>query len=415
MRSSAGVLAGVTARQKVLLLWVFITASHGVSAQELSLAEAFNRALINHPTTRYAEGRARAADTYRDGADNWLAATPSVATRYNTDRVADDIGEREWELILNLPVMPVGERDARMASAAEQSHEAQTEAEHLKLRVAGDVRQLWWQWHRARHELESAQLALTSITRIRDQIARQVEVGASPRADLLLVETQVLDHDSRVLDARAEVDHATRRWSALTGSTSVPSATPEVMVEGEHEQLLIVHPTLRWLTARVNQTAADEMLQASRWSSKPVVGIGYRGERPSVGEHEIQSLGVFFEMPLDFGGYNRSAESLAIRAHADSELDLALQRRNLEVALHDAELAVEAERRASTVAKARLSAAEESARLVRLSFEVGDTSLLALLQAEEALADARAEYGLRHLQAAEAVSLFNQASGVLPL
>jgi cobalt-zinc-cadmium efflux system outer membrane protein len=379
-----------------------------------TVREAWQAALALHPTRAYAQSLDESAEMVEADADRWLGNPASVATRYNTDRIADDIGEQEWEVILNLPLMTPGERASRQSAAEGTRSAAAANHRVLELQVAGEVRRLLWDVHVAMLEQELAQRALASTRRLVDHVRQLVAAGSRARNELLAVEADLLEREQALIDAEAELEHMQWRWLRLTGLEQVPLGQPETQAAGEHDGLLMAHPVHHWREAELATARASEALQGSTWVNKPTLGLGYRGERGSRFEDEIQSLGLFFEVPLDFGQYNRRAEASAHQQAGEAALNLSLTQRQLKQQLHDAELRIESERRALQLAQRRDEIAREAASLAELAFDNGESSLFELLDAKERARRAWSERGRRQLSLAEAISLFNQAAGVLP-
>lgn len=379
-----------------------------------TLKESWQAALTRHPNRDYATTLDESAALIAEDADRLLGNPASIATRYNTDRVADAIGEQEWEVILNLPLMMPNERAARQLSADGTQRAALSNAAVLELQVAGDVRRLLWDLHRTVLAQRLAEEGLTATRRLADHVGQLVEAGLRPSNDLLTIEADLLEREQLLIDADAEMAHVRWRWQRLTGLQDVPPATPELEADGSDQQLLDAHPVTRWRRAELEAARAAETLQQSTWVSKPTLGIGYRGERGSRLDDEIQSLGLFFEVPLDFGQYNRRAEAAAHQRSGDAALTLALTQRHLQQQLHDAELRIASERRALALAERREFVAGEAEALAEISFNSGESGLFQLLDARDRARRARSARGEREVSVAEAISLFNQAAGVLP-
>lgn len=397
----------------VLALLSFLSA-FSASAAEPTLGAAWRAALELHPSRAYAQTLNESAALMVEDANRVLGNPASIATRYNTDRIADDIGEQEWEVILNLPLMTPGERASRQSAADGARTAATANTRVLELQVAGDVRRLAWGLHAARLERALAEEALESTRRLTDHIRSLVASGSRARNELLAVEADLLEREQALIDAEAELAHTKWRWQRLTGLADPPADTPERQASGNHDALLLVHPINQWREAELQTARASEALQQSTWVNKPTLGVGYRGERGSRLEDEIQSLGIFFEVPLDFGQYNRRAEAAAHRQAGDAALNLSLTQLRLKQQLHDAELRIESQQRALRLAERREEIALEAAALAELAFNNGESTLLELLDARDRARRAASERGRRALSLAESISLFNQAAGVLP-
>ena len=400
-------------RLALLALALSVWAAAALAATP-TLRTAWRAALELHPNRAYAQTLNESAALLLEDADRLLGNPASVSTRYNTDRLTDDIGEQEWEVILNLPLMTPEERSSRQSAAEGALAAATANTRVLELQVAGAVRRLVWALHAARLERELAAEALQSSQKLTDHLRQLVAADSRPRNELLAVEADLLEREQALIDAEAELEHMQWRWQRLTGLKEPPVNTPELQASGGQEMLLLAHPVNQWREAELETARASEALQQSTWVNKPTLGLGYRGERGSRIEDEVQSLGLFFEVPLDFGQYNRRAEATAHRQAGDAALNLSLTQRQLQQQLHDAELRIASEQRALLLAKRREEIAREASTLSELAFTNGESTLFELLDARDRARRARSERGRRELSLAEAISLFNQAAGVLP-
>lgn len=384
----------------------------GVGARA-SLAAAVDAAIARHPAAAEIVGRRRADRVQRDDAGRWVRQAPTLTGRYQTDRVADAIGEREWETTVNVPITPPGERQARRALSRQRDDATAALADSLALMVAGQVREAAWVVRRAAVDLGLAERAAETARLLERDLAIRVREGERPEADLPLVQAETLAQESAVVDAEAELAHARHRFTELTGLAALPASLRETAIAADRVDLA-GHPGARRALAERDRARQARRVAGKTWTTKPSVGVGMRGERPERGAETIGSLGVFVTVPLDFGMFNRTAEVGALDNLAQAERALAQVRRDLRLALDAAEHRLDAARRAATLADRRRATAEEALRLARISFEVGESDLVALLRAREEALRAIADAERRAVDLGRAIADYNQAAGVMP-
>lgn len=378
-----------------------------------TLNDVLQAAIQRHPDYALMANFAAASEIQQDAANQWLSEPVSVAGRYNSDAMADDIGQEEWEVIANFSVIPMGERSARQQYASAEADVAFWTAKAVELRTAGDVRSLVWGFQLAEQTYQSLESALVTATQLEQAVAVMVKVGERSNSDLALISVERLKTEMALEDARAELEYAQHRYELMTGYEHMPVQQTETAIP-EPDGYLEEHPEV--LLAQAQRRAAEENTNVANdtWQSKPQFGLGYREEKPVAGAEAIGSVGLFVTVPLDFGTGNRSAKADALRAQGIAQSAYAVKYRELQITLHDSEITLRSAERGAKLAQARFEVAEKAQVAVKIAFEHNEASVMELIAAQNNFLDAKLGLAAANIEQHRAIAALNQAAGVLP-
>jgi cobalt-zinc-cadmium efflux system outer membrane protein len=103
----------------------------------------------------------------------WTPEPAALELSNKTDRLNRNQGARELEVGVAVPLWLPGERGRSAALADAEGAAIESRATAAQLRVAATVREAWWQWQRARIEVDSARDQLDNTRRIAADVARR--------------------------------------------------------------------------------------------------------------------------------------------------------------------------------------------------------------------------------------------------
>lgn len=300
-------------------------------------------------------------------------------------------------------------RAARLA--ADRSGEAlDATLEEARLRVAGQVRSAWW-------TLASAQ-AVIAVERgqasIADQevatVTRLVDAGVQARRDLLLAQAERAAVLARLSASETEYVGAQAAYEALAGPAPA-RFPPEAPTRGV---AIDDHPEVRAALARA--AAAEARATTLRYGSRPRIQgrVGVRRERDEDRDGYGNALLVGVGVPIG-RDYTAVAETAGARSEAlRATAEAALVRRRLiaERAAGERRLAVS--QRALREARVRRDALAEALALTERGRREGEVGYIEALRARQTLALSARDLVVAEVAALAAISVFNQAQGVLP-
>jgi len=148
--------------------------------------------------------------------------------------------------------------------------------------------------------------------------------------------------------------------------------------------------------------------------NQPKVSIGAKDSRDQRGSEDMQSVMVGVEIP--FGHSTYDAPEIAA-AYLDLNTALAQRehlQRMLEKNLHEAEHALEVNRKELEIARKMKDIAEQHFNMMQTSFEAGEINLLDLLKIQARSLEAIRNAKEQEVKLQRNVALYNQAVGVLP-
>lgn len=316
-----------------------------------------------------------------------------------------------------------GEAGLRQARLAEES--ARARAETVVSQVLRDVLTAWWGWQGALAAAEVARQSLDLAIRQREDARTRVRRGVLSPVDALAFETAAASREEEMVQAEALA--AQRLWTLRQrmglppedGTGTPPQASPEAFLEDTadlpSEETNPEEMVREALDRAPDLLAADVSLRTLRdradlagESSRPRLDLQVWAEGQGLGNRSAgdafrqfgraEAGGVFagftFEAPL-LARRHRAEQAQAREQVRAAEQDL--QALRLDVASSAATLVhqVQAAVRRLELARQTAALAESQAQAERRRFEVGTSIAVQVLQAEDALRQAR----LRVLQA----------------
>src|SRR3989344_4647053 len=128
-----------------------------------TLAQAFEQAWATQPLPQALSARRSALAASRQAADAWTAQPAALELRTKTDRPGTDRGAQELEVGVALPLWLPGQRSRSQALVTQEEQALDARLDSARLQLAGQVREAWWAWQRARAELAQARAEGQSV------------------------------------------------------------------------------------------------------------------------------------------------------------------------------------------------------------------------------------------------------------
>ena len=279
----------------------------------------------------------------------------------------------------------------------------------------------------ARLQIETAESILINDRKDLEMLREQYEVGKAAKTDVLTVQSQVVAQQTQLAALRQQLSVARHALAVLMSQAPADWTPPDFAIDDftMPEDLPLTVPS-EFVHKRPDIAAAEAQLQ----SLSAAVGVATAAQYPqitlsaSVTQQSVSpgtllepvnnlwSVGAGLAQPIYYGGSLEAAKKAAIEAY---NAQLATYRQTVVTAFgqvadslraldHDAELMRDSQ------ASADISA--ESLELLRISYQVGKTSVLQLLTAETADAQARQSLATAKAQQLTDVVNFFIALGV---
>jgi outer membrane protein TolC len=389
-----------------------LCASPAVPWASVSLAEMVAAAAERNPGQDLARAEREIAGSLQRKADHPFAADPSVNVKYQTDALGSDLGYREWEGGIDFPLRLPGQSGAYALEADVQKAVAESMSNTRRLEIAGEVRERMWAVAIAGSEFEQAASALAVARKLLNDVRRRVEAGELPRSDRLLAEKELLWREEEMQQAVHRATLAQRLFSRYTGLEA--PAQPALEQPVSPRELDAEHPRLRLAQRRTDaaRTHLDRVRSTS--CSGPNLWLGAKSTKAADDFDHESSIGVELSMPIGTGAHTAPEVAEAEAALTRAQVAQRALRLELEDGLTRASL--DLDRTATTREKTerRMTLAEETLKLSRRAFDLGETDLVHLLRAQGDALGARYDYRIRTLEYGRAVARLNQALGVIP-
>lgn len=387
-----------------------------------TLRQAFDAAWSRQPQAQALAARREAAQAQTQAAQAWTPEPPALALASKTDRLNRNLGTREFEAGLAIPLWLPGERERSRTLADAEARAIESHAAAARLRTAASLREAWWAWQRSLAELDAARAQLDSLRRLAADVGKRLRAGDLARADQHQAEAAVAGAEAVAAQAEGLLLAAQQQLRALTGLPAFAAAMAPGGPDSEPEPSLGAwpaddangHAQLQALEDRAAVAEGTAALEATRSRASPELSIAVTRERGAAGEAHQQTITVGLRLP--FGAGPRHAARVA---SARSEVLEAQAQRALEQSRLVAE--AEAARLRTDSARLQLAAADRRARLARQtrgffdkSFQLGETDLPTRLRIEAEAADADRQAARARIELAAAISAWRQALGLLP-
>lgn len=351
----------------------------------LTLADALARARASSPLVAAAVARGEAARSASDQAGRFL--NPLVELR--SENWASGAPDGALPLDVFATVLQTvelgGKRGARRAVAAAGVASADANAalvwRDLARAIAGDYLAALRARDHARARADFAD-QMAEAARV---MARRVEVGSAPEAEVLKLRTE----ETRAAVERTRAELAAARAVANLAAalaTDVPAAAltmPGRPPVAEGAALAATHPELRLAESLVAQTRAVAEVERAR--SRPDLGVNAGFKRTAGFNTGVAAL----TLPIPLFDRNGVARALADGQRAAAEHELTATRQRLTTLLTAArEAAATLARRAADLDATLVTPARGARDAARAAFAAGALDVLRLVDAERLYVDA---------------------------
>lgn len=396
--------------QRWMLAVGLLAAAWGVHAAP-TLKQAIENAWAKQPAALADAARRGQLSASRDAAGSWMAGAPSLALSQRTDRFNRDAGAREIEAELEVALALPGVRQARITVADSVLSQYEASAVAEKLRIAGEVRDAWWEARLAANELTLAQRKVADAAQLAADVERRYKAGDVARTDLNQAQGAARQAEAAAAEAEGKAFRALRIFASMTGLKVLPEAAESqgsLPASIDALPVLISHQRdIDAARARLGETNADRR-------DPPSLSFGTTRERAAFGEPSEGSINLKLTIPFATQARNRPklAAANADLIEAEARLQLARAKVESDIAASAEELRQSA--RQVALAEARAVLARDTHELMSKAYRLGEIDLATRLRAEADRYDAELSLSRARLEQGRAISRFNQATGLLP-
>ncbi len=380
--------------------------------ERLTLTKVIDLTLEKYPDRALNLANTEEVEALQQRGNSWLAGAPNLYLSYLDDLPGDDLGSREIQYQLQAPLWNWGQRSAAQAVAEQVRNVSELYAKVTRYQVAGLVRQALWDiaLQSIRHQQVLSELTISE--QLFNKIKRRVELGDLPQSDALLARGDLLQKQSLLTQAEAELMHVRKNYLSLTQLDKVPAFFQETL--SEISTIPENHPQLLIINAIIQQKVAEVEWTKSAGSGQTRIAVGGRTERGTRADRDIDSMYVTVDIP--FGGQSYLAPKIAT---VNKELTQArIQRdhliRQLEKKHHEAHHALQITEKELAIATELNTIGQAHLKVSRLSFAVGEINLLDLLKIQAQADHAGRYFKEQKVMLQKNIALYNQIVGVQP-
>lgn len=375
---------------------------------DAALEAAWQRAVA----AREAEGRTDRAGAERAAASSLWPLPPSMHASHRDDRLQSNVGQRESEVGVAIPLWLPGQRAARLAAADASLAQAEAGRQLARLQLAGELRDAAWTIVARQADVDESNAQAGFIARLAEDVERRVRAGDLARADALAVRAENLAIDAQSAELRQRRHAARLRWAGLTGLEIFPDANGLAEPVGPTADISAGHPELQH--AIQGTELARRRLESLRQSRRdpPELSVGLRRDVDGRAEPSRNSLVVGVRIPFGSDGRYGPLEAAAASELAVAQTGEQRVRDRLQTEHDTARSALSSVQAQHDAEAARAGLLRERSDLIERSFRAGETALPELLralamaaQAESAASRQRAALGLARARLQQAVGL----------
>lgn len=391
------------------LMFIVLTLAMPAHAAD-TLRDAVERAWARQPAAQAQLARAEEFTAKHDAAGAAFPEPPSLRVGNRNDRLNRNDGQREWEAEIALPLWLPGEqaRQSSIAHAERDQYDASLTA--TKLKVAGEVRDAYWQARLAENELALARRKAQEAAVLAADVERRVKAGDLARVDLN--QAQGAERLARGALAEAEVKafKARQTFAVLTNMTALPTAEENIAAASIPDD----HPLLASLQRAVVTTQARLSQASQSLRNNPEIELGVRRERNAFDDPYANSLQVRLKIPFATDARNKPRIAAANAELIEAQATYGVERAKVAAEIEATRRELEQARTVLGLTEARFTLAADTQRLLARAFVLGELDLISRLRAENERFEAELQFTRARLEAARAISRLNQALGVLP-
>lgn len=375
-----------------------------------SLRDAVEAAWLRQPAARARGAREEEVQARRAAATALLPEPPSLSLAHRTDQFNRNHGEREWEAELDLPLWLPGENRRQLAVVEAEREALGTRLSSGKWKLAGEVREAYWDARLASVELQLAHRKVEETAALAADVERRVKAGDLATVDFNQAKAAEHAASATAAEAEARAYKARQAFFLLTGLETMPLADEAASTEAALDR----HPRLADLQRTVALAQAKLAQVARNTRDFPELSLGVRRERGEFTAPFGHTLSARIRIPFAAESRNRPRIASANVELIDAQAEYELERRRIEAEIDVARRELEQARAVARAVRARRQLAAETVRLYSKAFELGELDLPARLRAENERFEAELAHTRAELEAGRAVSRFNQATGLLP-
>jgi cobalt-zinc-cadmium efflux system outer membrane protein len=420
---------GSNSHIKICLLIALSFYGHSIYSQSLNLNDLGLKGLYEMAWNRLPESksyqyRMDAALAKQRTANSFIASPPSLQVSQKTDRLNSNLGDSEFVAGLGIPLWLWNERSSSQGLADAESKKLTSQYYLTRLKLAASVRESYWDFHKARVELELANSRYENAKVLAVDVEKRFRVGDLSRADAHQATGALAGAEAQLAESRANLINAEQKIKTLLGvgfhfSTASFSDVSKTL---ESTPNLPSNLSIMQFDSPVVQAFMDQLevarqavnLAKSQSRASPQLQIRTSRSRDQLASPYQQSVTVGVVVP--FGSSSRYENRLATATAemVEAETRLVFERERMLSHIESASSLVMTSQLKLDAAKRRSTLATETRQFFDKAFRFGEADLPTRLRVELEATEANRQAALAQINFGIAVSNLRQALGLLP-
>ncbi len=394
-------------------------AQTAVNPDAVTLRQVFEAAWSRQPEAVALSERREAALAQQSAVKSWTPEPIAVELAATTDRLNRNMGAREYEVGIAIPLWLPGERKLSQALADSEGRAIDSQIKAAQLRVAAAVREAWWNLQRARAELDTVRGQLENANHLAADVNNRFKAGDLAQGDLYQADGVVAAAESAVAQAQADTIGVTQNLRALAAVPGLDLKSDQVDYSPEPDPGELVadphmHGELLALADRAAVAKSTAALTATQSRANPELTVATTRDRGGFGDSWQQTFMVGVRIPFGAGPRHEARAALARAETIELNAQLQLEWARLDGLRESAKARINATRVQLEAADRRARLARESRGFFDKSFLAGETDLPTRLRIEAEAADAERQAARARIEYAAAISQWRQSLGLLP-
>ena len=377
----------------------------------LSVRQILQSTVQRYPDFQMLLAKKMEIDARAKYADSLFPRAPAIGLSNQNDALTSRRNQLEWEVALDLPIWMPQQRDARQKAAKDAANSYEDSKDSLQLLVAGMLRDSLWNINIAENQLTLAKQRDDMAQALLRDVQKRVKAGDLPASDILLAQNEALSAKTMLLNAETELKHAQYRYVLLTGQHQMPANFEEALSKNE---LSDRHPMLREASKKLLLADDEKAMVMIERQDNPRISLNARSQRGPFDNVANDSLGVRVLIPLQSDSQSAPMLAAAEANLAKAQAEMMRLHYMLESAFHEAEHNLNVARATLQISQAQQRNAQESLRLARKAFALGESDLVGLLRVQAVAFEADRQYQQNQIQLLWNIARYNQAAGELP-
>lgn len=388
-------------RMKVglVLAYFFLTNANAASLQQV----------LDHAWSAQQDKWRSEADSHLANIElsqSWTPEPPKLGVSHTTDQVDINHGRREWEVGVDIPLWLPGQRDNSINAAVVGQRAFQGRQVFEKWKLAGELREAWWETRLSEAEVANATKKLRLLERLTADTVKKFKAGEV--APLEVNQAKLVELDARRELALANSAHvqALQAFQLVSLGAELPDQAEELR-QGNAEHPALANAVLESvaLSAQLKKTSNSVL-------GTPELGLAYTSERDAFDEPYSGTVKVGVTIPWGTGTQNR-AQMAAINASL-SQAHINQEQTSRAIMMQQRIAANELQQAQSNVDNAviQIKLAQEKSAWVKKGYEKGQFDLAIYLKTLQEEFQSQSLLTRSRLEVARAISRSNQAAGV---